>query len=92
MSVTAGTGGFLITAVDHIPKNIKQDVIIGMSSVKNQYMLEANILTCCSAFDWFRKEFYENISLNEINKILEETPVGCKCMHVRAIFSRKKYT
>lgn len=83
MSVTAGTGGFLITAVDHIPENIKQDVIIGRSSIKNQYMLEANILTCCSAFDWFRKEFYENISLNEINKILEETPVGanaCMCV------------
>ena len=83
MSVTAGTGGFLITAVDHIPENIKQDVIIGISSVKKQYMLEANILTCCSAFDWFRKEFYEDTSLEEINKILEKTPVGAnECMCV----------
>jgi sugar (pentulose or hexulose) kinase len=55
MSVTTGTGGYLITATDKVPGNLEQDAICNFSSVKGQYILESSVLTCCSAFDWFRR-------------------------------------
>lgn len=76
LSVTAGTGGFLITAVEDIPDNLKPDVICNASSIKNQYILESSVLTCSSAFDWFRSQFYENASYEELNAILEKTKAG----------------
>ncbi|MBS6196043.1 MAG: hypothetical protein KH828_10745 [Clostridiales bacterium] len=83
LSVTAGTGGFLITATNEVPENLEQDVICNFSSVKGQYVLESSVLTCCSAFDWFRREFYEESSYSEINEAIAATPVGangCLCV------------
>lgn len=83
LSVTAGTGGFLITATNEVPENLDQDVICNFSSIKGQYVLEFNVLTCCSAFDWFRKEFYPNCDYQEINDAIASSPVGsngCLCL------------
>lgn len=83
LSVTAGTGGFLIVATNEVPENLEQDVICNFSSVKGQYVLESSVLTCCSTFDWFRREFYEQCSYNEINEFIASTPVGsngCLCV------------
>ena len=83
LSVTTGTGGYLITTTDQVPENLKQDVICNFSSVKGQYILESSVLTCCSAFDWFRRQFYPDVPFDEINREVEETPVGshgCLCV------------
>ena len=83
LSVTAGTGGFLAAAADEVPSNLEQDVICNVSSVKGQYILESSVLTCCSAFDWFRREFYENISYEELSKEIASVPPGshgCLCI------------
>jgi xylulokinase/glycerol kinase len=83
LSVTAGTGGFLITATDEVPENLEMDVICNFSSIKDQYILESSVLTCCSAFDWFRREFYTGCSYDEVNEALESSPVGsngCICL------------
>lgn len=83
LSVTAGTGGFLITAADEVPENLQQDVVCNYSSVKGQYILESSILTCCSAFDWFIREFYDNDSYENINKEIASVPIGangCLCV------------
>jgi xylulokinase/glycerol kinase len=83
LSVTAGTGGFLITATNEVPENLEQDVICNFSSIKGQYILESSVLTCCSAFDWFRREFYSGCDYDEINEALASSPVGsngCLCL------------
>ena len=83
LSVTAGTGGFLLTATDKIPEGLKPDVICNVHSVNDSYILESNIITCCSALDWFKKEFYENASYEEMNKDAEKSLVGangCICV------------
>lgn len=83
LSVTAGTGGFLVTAANEVPKNLEQDVICNFSSVKGQYILESSVLTCCSAFDWFRREFYGDCSYQELNEAVAATPIGsngCLCV------------
>lgn len=83
LSITAGTGGFLITATDKVPENLGQDVICNFSSINGQYVLESSVLTCCSAFDWFKREFYDGISYSEIDEIIAKTPIGsngCICL------------
>lgn len=76
MSVTAGTGGFLITAVESVPTDLKANVVCNHSSIKNQYILESSVLTCCSAFDWFCRNFCEKNTYEEINAMVEKTPAG----------------
>ncbi len=83
LSVTAGSGGYLIAATDEIPCDLAQDVICNCSSVEGQYILESSVLTCCSAFDWFRKEFYPGTDFDEINRLIAEEPIGsngCLCI------------
>lgn len=58
LSLVAGTGGFLVTALDTVPEKPDSQLIFNCSSVAGHYMVEANVLTCCSAFDWFGKNFY----------------------------------
>ncbi len=83
LSVTVGTGGFLVTAVNKIPEDLKSDVICNIHAVKESYILESNIITCCSALDWFKREFYENWSYEEMNAEAEKSPAGangCLCV------------
>lgn len=76
LSVTAGTGGFLIAAANNVPDNIKQNVICNFSAIKNQYILEFSILTCCSAFDWFCRTFYDEWDYEKVNADILNSPVG----------------
>lgn len=83
LSVTAGTGGFLITATDEVPKHLEADVICNYSSIAGQFVLESSVLTCCSAFDWFCREFYPDSNYDAINEALASSPVGangCICL------------
>lgn len=58
LSLVLGTGGFLVTAVDEVPENLSKRLICNCSSVRGRYMVEGNVLTCCSAFDWLCRNFY----------------------------------
>lgn len=75
LSLVAGTGGFLVTALDKVPEKPDAQLIFNCSSVPGRYMVEANVLTCCSAFDWFGKNFYPlrdgKIDYTVINEELE---------------------
>ena len=59
LSLVAGTGGFLVAALDEVPENLSPDLICNCSSVSGKYIVEANVLTCCSAFDWYCRNFYD---------------------------------
>lgn len=59
VSVVLGTGGFLIAACDRIPEHLKDDVICNCASIAGKYVIEANVLACSAAFDWFVHEFYD---------------------------------
>lgn len=79
LSLVTGTGAFLVTALGKIPETLSSQQICNCSSVKGEYIVEANVLTCCSAFDWFCRTFYEweqDIDYKKINnelKTLENT-------------------
>lgn len=59
LSIVAGMGGFLVSALDEVPETLSLQLICNCSSVHGHYMVEANVLTCCSAFDWFCQNFYD---------------------------------
>lgn len=83
LSVTAGTGGYLITATNEVPEHLEQDVLCNFSSIQGQYILESSVLTCCSAFDWFCREFYDGCGYDEINAAVASSPItsnGCLCL------------
>ncbi|MCD8104968.1 MAG: hypothetical protein LUF35_08210 [Lachnospiraceae bacterium] len=58
ISLVLGTGGFLMAPSEQVPENLNKHMICNCSSVKGQYITEANVLTCCSAFDWYCNNFY----------------------------------
>lgn len=74
ISIVTGTGAFLVAASRNIPENLSGDIICNCSSVSEEYIIEANVLTCSSAFDWYCRTFYdwEKIDYARINQELEE--------------------
>ncbi len=78
MSLTLGTGGFLLTACRQVPDHLENDVVCNASSDAGAYILEANVLTCTSAMEWFRRNFYPGESgfYGKMNRILSEIPPG----------------
>lgn len=84
LSITAGTGGYLIAGAEEIPAHLGQDVLCNCASIKGQYILEASVLTCCSAFDWFRREFYPSAHTPaQLDEEVAQSPPGangCFCL------------
>ncbi len=76
LSINAGTGGFLIAATGRVPDDLKPDVICNAASLPGLYILETSMLTCCSAFDWFTRNFYNKCSYDLINSDVDESPAG----------------
>lgn len=81
VSIVAGTGGFIIAALDQVPENLTDNVICNCSSIAGNYVIEANVLACSAAFDWFVHEIYgmEKIdySFTEQELLKEKAPTDC---------------
>lgn len=75
LSVVTGTGAFLVSACDQVPESLDTRLICNCAAVKGQYILEASMLTCCSAFDWYCNNFYSGtqIEYDRINQELEDS-------------------
>lgn len=78
VSLTLGTGGFLMTTCREVPENLDWDVVCNASSEAGAYILEANMLTCTSAMEWCKRNFFreEENFYGRLNEILEEVPAG----------------
>lgn len=78
VSVTLGTGGFLMTPCDHVPDHLKCDVVCNASADAGKYILEASVLTCTSAMEWFRSNFYRGEAdfYEMMNETIEKVPPG----------------
>lgn len=77
VSVVCGTGAFVQTLVKEAPDNLEPTVICNASSLGGLYTLEASVPTCCSAFDWFRREFCPDLSFDQIGEIVEHEHAEC---------------
>lgn len=74
LSVVTGTGAFLVAACDQAPQELPPGIICNSSAIRGKYILEASVLACCSAFDWFCRNFYDEkeTDYTRINRELEE--------------------
>lgn len=78
ISIIAGTGGFIMGALDRIPENLHDNVICNCSAIAGKYVIESNILACSSAFDWFAKQIYGMDKIDYVtteNELASETDV-----------------
>lgn len=69
-SIVLGTGAYLTTMCGSVPDSFSKDMICNCAAVPEKYVIEANVLTCGCAFDWFLREFYDwdgEIDLSKIN-------------------------
>jgi len=84
VSIVAGTGGFIIAACDGIPENLTDNVICNCSSIAGKYVIEANVLACSAAFDWFAREIYgmEKIDYRLTEAELTRKPGLSDCLAV----------
>lgn len=84
LEITSGTGAFIIGMTKQLPERFLGNPIINYSAVKGYYIVEANILTCSAAFDWFCTNFYKGskgIDYREINEeIVHSVPGANGCM------------
>lgn len=72
LSIITGSGAFLAGLTNKIPKNMDENLICNCSLVGDRYIVEASVLNCCTAFDWFCRNIYNTQDYNQINRILEE--------------------
>lgn len=75
MEITVGTGAYILAYSDKVPEGLRSDIICGAAAISGGYSLEASILTCCSAYDWFRRTFYNN-DIGLMNEEITETAPG----------------
>ena len=84
MEVTSGTGAFIIGITEKVPIVLLGNPIINYSAVKGKYIVEASILTCSAAFDWFCNNFYKEVNGDVYQKIdqeISQSPPGANgCM------------
>ena len=84
MEVTSGTGAFIIGIAEKVPIVLLGNPIINYSAVKGKYIVEASILTCSAAFDWFCNNFYKEVNGDVYQKIdqeISQSPPGANgCM------------
>lgn len=84
MEVTSGTGAFIIGIAEKVPIVLLGNPIINYSAVKGKYIVEASILTCSAAFDWFCNNFYKEVNgdiYQKIDQEISQSPPGANgCM------------
>lgn len=82
MEITTGTGAFLIASADHVPDDLRDDIICGAHAVPGYYALEASMLACASVYDWFNNQFYQEVPRDQripaVNAEVEKSPAGAK--------------
>ena len=82
ISIVLGTGAFLIAASCSVPENLTADVICNASSIRDNYILEANVLACSAAFDWFAHQMYgmEEIDYQFLEQEMIRNSRGTDCL------------
>ncbi len=71
LSVVAGTGAYLAACCDRIPEKLSREIVCNCAAIPGKYILEASVLTCSSALDWYLRNFYgEPVDYDRVNKEL----------------------
>lgn len=74
VSVNMGTGAYLIAPLQKMPEELNHGLTCSASAVPGEYILEAGVLTCGAALDWFLRELGGDLSM--VKTALLESPPG----------------
>ena len=81
VSVTLGTGEFIAMQLKQLPVQRKPQVIYNTSAIRGEYIVEFGAVTCCSALDWFMREFYPDRNYEKIgSSLMESKPRASGCI------------
>ncbi len=82
VSIVNGTGSFMIAALDEVPDNLRSNVICNCSSLPGKYVIEANVLACAAAYDWFARQIYgmEKIDYDHLDHELKQEAGVTSCV------------
>ena len=76
VSVNFGTGAFLLAPTDAVPEPLPAGLVCGAFAVPGRFMLEASLLSCGSAVDWFLKTFCDGADASFAGVALRQSPPG----------------
>lgn len=82
VSIVNGTGAFMIAALDEVPANLTSNVVCNCSSLPGKYVIEANVLACSAAYDWFAHQLYgmEKIDYDFLDAQLQQEKGVTSCL------------
>ncbi|MCR4950093.1 MAG: hypothetical protein K6A40_02090 [Solobacterium sp.] len=84
VSITIGTGGFLMAACRKLPDVLPSGLIFNRSCVPGEYVMETNVLSCGAAFDWCARQLYgmDRIDYAFLEKELNKENFVSSCLVV----------
>lgn len=86
MSLTMGTGAYLVCATPTIPPVLNGDIVYGVHAVPEMYLPEYGLLTCGSVHRWMMRNLFAEQPQNQVgfayvNDLIAQSPVGANgCM------------
>lgn len=83
--MTAGTGGYVMTLSQKLPERY-EGCAVNVSAIPGYYVYETTMLACSSAFDFFCRLLYPEYSLKEIDREMDEVPIGSNGIVVLPFF------
>ena len=89
VSVNLGTGAYLIVAADRVPDDLPKGMICNASAVPDQYILEASVLTCGAALDWYLSLIGEDVSF--VGQALQKSPPGANGVRIQPWFQGRSF-
>lgn len=72
--INLGTGAYLLAGIPSVPERLPEGLICNAAAIPEQYILEASVLTCGSAVDWFLPDG----DYAMVGQALRESPPGAR--------------
>lgn len=76
MEMTFGSGAYIIAYSKEPPIHVEPGIVVGPGAAAHSYILECSMLCCAVLYNWFRKNFYKDQSIAQINAEVSESAPG----------------
>ena len=82
LSIVAGTGGYVSAACTELPASLSPNVSCSRSAIPGAFLLEANLITCSSAYDSVIRTLYgaDGIDYSAVERELEREDAPASCL------------
>ncbi|MCD7841643.1 MAG: hypothetical protein LUG56_04160 [Lachnospiraceae bacterium] len=77
IGVTVGTGAYACMAMGSPEKDRKQRVNLNAAALPGQWVAEASTFSSGLTYNWFRQNFFEDKTTEDMNRAIESVAPGC---------------